>query len=159
MIASGPIKGRMLKIAFGELVGAANGLEAAATICRVGKSTLARYASLSPDDAACFAPVDVVRDLEELTGQAIVTRKLAQLAALALFELPDALPDVGDLLVISARLAKEHGEVAAAIINSLEDRKVTKSEARECRSEVADAIRLLVTLDATLAQIEAEGDQ
>lgn len=159
MIASGMIKGRMLKIAFGELVGAANGLEAAATICRVGKSTLARYASLSPDDAACFAPIDVVRDLEELTGVPIVTRKLAQMAELALFDLPDAMPDVADLLVLSVRLAKEHGEVAAAIIRSLEDRKVTKGEARECRAEVADAIRLLVTLDAVLAQFEAEGDQ
>ncbi|WP_267396973.1 MULTISPECIES: hypothetical protein [unclassified Sphingomonas] len=70
------LHGRKLKIRFGELVAMAGGLEAAEGFCRVGKSTLARYYSLAPADAECFAPIDVVRDLERLVGEAPVTSHL-----------------------------------------------------------------------------------
>ncbi|WP_430636387.1 hypothetical protein [Sphingomonas hankookensis] len=89
-LASRAVKGRMLKERTGELLAAVGGLEAAASYCRVSKTQLGRYASLSPADADTFAPIDVVRCLETAAGQPIVTEHLAADAGGAFVVIPQA---------------------------------------------------------------------
>lgn len=156
VVASTAVKGRMLKIKFGELLARAGGLEASASFCRVGKSTLARYASTSPADAECFAPIDVVRDLEALVGEPIVTATLCSMADGVFVALPPEPATRGDLLQLMAAQAKEQSDVTSAICAALADGTVTPAEAAIALAEQEQVIRLAATLRAELMTIVEE---
>lgn len=153
MIASDAVKGRMLKIKFGELVSRCDGLEAAASFCRVGKSTLARYASIVPADAECFAPIDVVRDLEALAGEAIVTSTLCVMADGVFVAVPSMPATTGDLLAMMAALSGEFNDTTRAVCNGLADGNFCAVDAEKLERELDDVIRVAVGMRALTRSI------
>lgn len=157
MVAVTPaaIRDRALKIAFGELLGRVGGLEAAAGLCRVGKSTLARYASLSPADAECFAPVDVVRALEAVAGEAIVTTALATMADGTFVKLPSVARPT-DLFGALAALSREVSDTTTAICAGFNDGKFCDVDAEKTLGEVDDVIARAAQMRALLLTIMGE---
>lgn len=158
MIASTAVKGRILKVRFGELVAKVGGIEAAASLTRVGKSAIARYASLNPAEAECFAPVDIVRDLEAVAGEAIVTAALCTMADGTFVALPDAPATREDLLTLLARQAKEQSDTTAAICAGLADGKLDAADAEKILAELDQLIRVSAHMRAELLTI-MKGDQ
>lgn len=152
-LVAAAVRGRMLKLAFGELVARCGGVEAAAGFCRVSKSTLARYYSLGQPDAECFAPVDVVRDLEALVGEPIVTRSLATMADHALLRIPSLPARRADLLAILAEASAEHAQLTQKVCAALADGKVESAEAAAMLAEIDDNFRVLATMRAAIATI------
>ena len=158
VIASDAVKGRMLKIKFGELVGRIGGLEAAASFCRVGKSALARYASVVQADAECFAPVDVVRDLEALAGEPIVTTTLCAMADGVFVAVANAPAGTGDLLGMMSTLSSEFNDTTRAICTGFADGKFCAVDAEKLERELDDTIRVAVNMRA-LARLIQGGDR
>ncbi|MFZ3483890.1 hypothetical protein [Sphingomonas sp. 3-13AW] len=146
----------MLKVQFGELLSLVGGIEIAARFCRVGKSTLARYASLSFADAECFAPVDVVRDLEALAGVPRVTRHLSIEAGGMFMPVPERFGGRATLLELVARKGKESAELTAAICAGLADGKFDAADARKALPELDDILGVLATMRGELLAISEE---
>jgi hypothetical protein len=153
VIASDAVKGRMLKIKFGELVGRIGGLEAAASFCRVGKSTLARYASTVQADAECFAPIDVVRDLEALAGEPIVTGTLCGMANGVFVAVPNAPAGTADLLSMMAKLSGEFNDTTGAVCTGLADGNFSNVDAERLEFELDGVIRVAVGMRALARSI------
>lgn len=151
-IVPSAVRERKLKIAFGELVGLVGGVEAAASDCRVSKSTIARYASLSPADAECFAPVDVVRALEAVAGQAVITAELANMADGVFMKLPSVMRPA-DLFAALSDLSREASELTAAICAGFNDGKFCDLDAAKARSECDDVIERAAQMRALLDTI------
>lgn len=118
IFASAAVKSRMLKLKFGELLGRIGSLDDAVPFCRVGKSTLARYASTGGADAEFFAPIDVVRDLETLAGAPIVTSILCEAADGVFVPVPSVAASGGDLLAMMSTLSGEFNDTTRAICSS-----------------------------------------
>lgn len=148
------VDGRGLKIRFGELIDRAGGLEAAAGFCRPGKSTLHRYQSTAAADAECFAPIDVVRDLERLVGAPIVTHFLASEADHVLIAKPRlSAVATGDVHAAIARCVRECGEAQSTTLMAMADQKLSHAEAVEALREIDDAIESKLMLRALLVQL------
>jgi hypothetical protein len=158
VIASDAVKGRMLKIKFGELVGKIGGLEAAASFCRVGKSTLARYASNVQSDAECFAPIDVVRDLEALAGEPVVTSTLCAMADGVFVAVPNTPAATGDLLAMMSALSGEFNDTTRVICAGLADGNFCAVDAAKLERELDDVIRVAVGMRALARSIHG-GDR
>lgn len=138
------------KRAASQLVKAAGGVEAAAELCRLGKSQLSDVGNVNSPDK--FMPIDVVRQLEEVTqglpGWPHVTRHLACAAGFELVRRPDA--DAGgetDWLAHIARVSKEAGDVVSKIAGhaagGLTADEIKRGELlRECRELVAAAVNI-----------------
>lgn len=151
--ATRAVKGRMLKVGFGELVGLVGGIEAAAACCRVSKSMVARYASLSPADDTYFAPIDVVRCLEAVAGEPVVTQLLALEAGASLVIVPDTSATEGDLLTLLARQARESGELTTELCTGLADGKLSAAEARKAMKEAEQLAQVAMQMRAVLSII------
>ncbi len=158
VIASDAVKGRMLKIKFGELVGKIGGLEAASSFCRVGKSTLARYASNVQSDAECFAPIDVVRDLEALAGEPVVTSTLCAMADGVFVAVPNTPAATGDLLAMMSALSGEFNDTTRVICAGLADGNFCAVDAAKLERELDDVIRVAVGMRALARSIHG-GDR
>ncbi len=156
-LVTAALRDRKLKIAFGELVALVGGLEAAASTCRVSKSTLARYASLSPADAECFAPVDVVRALEAVTGQAVVTSELACMADGTFVKLP-SVARPAELFGALAALSRETSDTTTAICTGFNDGKFCDVDAGKTLAEVNDVIARATQMRALLLTIIGEAE-
>jgi len=158
VIASDAVKGRMLKIKFGELVSKTGGLEAAASFCRVGKSTLARYASNVQADAECFAPIDVVRDLEALAGEPVVTATLCAMADGVFVSVPNTPVTTGDVLGMMAALSGEFNDTTRVVCAGLADGNFCAVDAAKLERELDDVIRVAVGMRALARSIHG-GDR
>jgi hypothetical protein len=154
-ITPSAVRDRTLKIAFAELVGRVGGLEAAAGLCAVQKSTLSRYASLSPSDSDFFARIDVVRALEAVAGEAIVTSALANMADGTFVKLP-SVARATDLFSSLADLSREASDTTAAICAGFNDGKFCDLDAAKARREVDDVIaratQMRVLLDTIIGE-------
>jgi hypothetical protein len=144
-----------LKRATAEMVKGVGGVEAAASFCRVGKSTLSDAQNMNKDD--CFVALDVIADLEPLArsreGWPHVTRNLCQIMGGTFVALPDAPATREDLLSLLASLTKELSEVTAAVCTGLADNKFDQTDARKTLTEVDDAIRVAAAMRAALQTI------
>lgn len=149
----GASRGRLLRFRMAELIARCGGLVKAAAKCRVGKSTLARYASTSPADAECYAPIDVVHDLERVAGEAIVTGELCSLAGGSFVAFPDAVPTGQDLLVQLAIQGKEHSDLATAILTGLDGGRLTRANAEAALIEQEEVLRVGALMRAELLAI------
>jgi hypothetical protein len=158
MIASEAVKSRMLKLKFGELLGRIGSLENAVPFCRVGKSTLARYASTGSADADFFAPIDVVRDLEALAGSPIVTSILCDAADGVFVPVPSAPASGGDLLAMMSALSGEFNDTTRAICSGYVDGKFCVDDAEKLERELDDTIRVAVNMRALARSIQG-GDR
>ncbi|MBM6576364.1 hypothetical protein KCP91_08260 [Microvirga sp. SRT01] len=144
-----------LKRATAEMVKGVGGVEAAASFCRVGKSTLSDAQNMNKDD--CFVALDVIADLEPLArsreGWPHVTRNLCQIMGGTFVALPDAPATREDLLSLLASLTKELSEVTAAVCTGLADNNFDQTDARKTLTEVDDAIRVAAAMRAALQTI------
>jgi hypothetical protein len=154
IIASHAVKSRMLKLKFGELLGRIGSLETAAPFCRVGKSTLARYASTASADAEAFAPIDVVRDLEALAGEPIVTATLCEAADGVFVPVPSGPASTGDLLAMMSTLSGEFNDTTRAVCTGLADGKFCVADAEQLERELDDTIRVAVGMRALARSIQ-----
>ena len=109
------------------LVLGAGGLEAAASVTRVGKTQLALYYDQHRPD--CFMPVDVVAALQRAAGADHMTAELARLRGLELVPI-DGAADPCELEAASARAAIEGAEAVAACLSHKSPDEVER-EARE----------------------------
>jgi hypothetical protein len=117
LLAPMPPADQALKRAAAQLVSAAGGCDAAASLCRVGKSQLAAFGSINEPDR--FMPVDVLRDLAAVThghaGQLALLGLLAADAGCVLVPVAAAAPRGLDALAAIACFSKEAAELVAAL--------------------------------------------
>jgi len=146
-----------LKSAFARLVEQAGGQSAAARIVRVGQQQVSNYCSLAEEQAECFAPLDVVADLEaEVTGRGgrpPVAEQLAELAGYAL-ERRGASGGAG-LLALFGSVTAATTRAVARIAEDLADGTVDPAEARAQRAALAALKDAVERFDLVLGAIEA----
>lgn len=150
-----------LKAATRQLVQAAGGQEAAATYTRfVRHQAFSDFGNAGPDHAAKFAPIDAVADLEAVThgtpGHPVVTRALARAAGFALVPLPAARTAELDFAAHLQAIIRETADVTLGLSVHLQAAASGKPAPEALRAEVAQAIQVLVELDAALAQGAAD---
>jgi hypothetical protein len=108
------VRERALKIAFRALIEAVGGLDLAATLVRVSRSSLSNYCGCNTDS---FAPVDVVLALEEIAGVGPVTEAQARLQGRVVVSLPDGAAS-DQLMALAGALAKECGEAVGGVVSA-----------------------------------------
>lgn len=137
------------------LLEAVGGLAPASSYCRKSEAQLSKY---SRTNYAESMPIAAVEDLEAVThgkqGHPHVTRYLADKAGFTLFKKPQIEATGADMLRLVADQSKEGGDIASVICHALADGKIQAHEIPAIRKEVADLIRLAVTMDAELDFIE-----
>ncbi|WP_430436831.1 hypothetical protein [Oceanibaculum nanhaiense] len=140
---------RGLKTATRRLVDATGGIDPAAASTRVGRATMAQYYSPADRDEAVFVPLDVIADLERVTGEPLVTRQLARLSGFDLVPAEAPLPatdtatagnPVQDSLLLGASLSVRVGEYQQVAIAAAADGKLSDAE---LAAEVAAAHAIL----------------
>lgn len=154
----GAAAGRMLKEAFHDLIDEIRPLKVAASECRVGVTTLHRYASLDSEDGECHAAIDVVAAMERVAGNPVVTRKLCELSNGMFMPLPQIGARPADLLTLLAAQATESGELTAAICVAVSDGKVDTSEGAAITREIDHLIAVAAAMRATVQSL-LRGDQ
>lgn len=118
-----------------QLIAAVGGLDAAASCCRVGRSSLSGYQDHASEQ--CM-PIDVVLALEAVAGRPIVTAAMASLQGYSL-----ARPDAGSIPCVGravAAVTRQAGAAAAAFMEASEDGRIDASEAAEMR-RLLEAVR------------------
>lgn len=145
-----------LKRATGEVIAGVDGVEAAASRCRVGKSVLSENQSVHRGES--FIAIDVLADLEPLSraraGWPAVTRILCRANGGAFVELPDPQDPSGDIHGAAAAHAKESSEITARLFAAARDGKLTREAIRkhelirEAREAVEASVQLLAHLEA-----------
>lgn len=111
-----PPEKQALKRAIASLNRAVGGIEAGATLCRLGKSQLSDAGNINCPDK--WLPADAIADLEGVTiglpGSPHVTRELARQAGFALVPLP-SIAASSDWMQVIAGVSKEAGDVVGKI--------------------------------------------
>lgn len=136
----------LLEMAVRRLVKGCGGVEAAASLTRVGKSSIGRYQERGTGE--CM-PIDVVADLEREAGMVPVTQALARLSGRVLLALPDAAANPAIAAKLAA-LGKEIAEVFSAGAAALADNRIAPEERRVLLDEIDGAALALAELRASL---------
>src|SRR4051794_12231853 len=106
-----------IKAATSEMIKGCGGLEASASFCRVGKSALGEYQSINKSE--CFAPLDVVLDLEPLArardGWPHVTTALCRAMGGTFVALPEVPLTTSGIHLLLGDLSKEFAEATSAV--------------------------------------------
>lgn len=114
-------------------------------VTRVDAPRLSRYASQNDPQ---HMPVDVVLELDREAGGPVVTGQLAALQGYRLVHSKvDCRPVDGEL---APRLAREAGEVTAAVIEAIADGMITPREKARLLKEIEEAQSALHDLTARL---------
>lgn len=138
-----------------QLIHAVGGLDAAASCCRVGRSSLSTYQDHASDQ---FMPVDVVLALEQVAGQPILTGAMARLQGFSLALPEAAAPDVA--LAVAA-VARHAGEASARFLEANADGRIDHQErgellrAAEQLSQSADAMKAAVAATVPALKVVA----
>ncbi|MGO1303235.1 MAG: phage regulatory CII family protein [Sphingomonas parapaucimobilis] len=151
-----------LKQATADLIKGVGGVEYAATVCRVGKSTLSDAQNHGKPDN--FLAVDVIFDLEPLSrersGWPHVTRALCAANGGMFVPLPDGPVTREDLLMLLARKARESGELTEAAIaccSAVDDNPAQRREAaRNAIKELDEVVAVALEMRVALKTIEGE---
>lgn len=140
----------LLKRATTDMVKGVGGVEAAAAFTRVGKTMLADYGSLNRTD--CFAPIDIVADLEPLarerSGWPHVTQALCRTMGGVFVALPDVAITGGDLFEQHAELAEQASDVTRAICAGMKDGKWDPEDGVELEKHCDDLLDVVIRLRA-----------
>lgn len=148
----------LLKRATVEMIRGVGGLEAGAGFTRVGKSMLADYGS--PNKPDCFAPIDVVADLEPLSrersGWPHVTQALCKMMGGTFVAEPDAPATSADLLSLCAQLSDEFNDSVAAVCAGLADGTWCSKDGARLGGELDQLLRIVVQMRA-VARHTSEG--
>lgn len=143
---------RALKAAFRMLVDEVGGPVAAARITRVSDTMLGNYGDTNRAD--CFAPIDVVADLEAELGVPIVTAQLADLSQRDVVpRSPPAAPEAEHLARHLGDVSQAMAATVATVGGAVADGHVDADELRQILKTVAAAHTQLAELarDAGLA--------
>lgn len=146
---------RRLKKRTGELVTALHGSEAAAEDLGKGKSTVHRWTDVNEETH--FINVADLMVLEGIAGDPMVTRLLCRFAGGVFIKLPKPIEDPAELATMALELAKELGELSAAIAIGLADGVLSRAEAGVALGELEDLERVGARLRAALEQVLQEG--
>lgn len=138
---------RAWKVLARGLIDRVGGIDAAASVTRVGRAQLSNYQSIEHDQVM---PADVAARLEEIAREPIITSELARRAGYALVPTEPMSPcDLGEVL---EKLGKEVGEVFSAFATALADGHTTDDEraciARELQDVIAASHRALAAVQA-----------
>jgi len=149
-----------MKRATQDMIRGVGGVEDSAKFCRVGKSVLSDYGS--PNKPDCFAPLDVVADLEPLArardGWPHVTRALCTAMGGVFVAIPENDVTPRDLLALLGDKARESGELTAAICNALVDGKIDRIDGAAITLEIDQLIAVAAAMRATVQSL-VRGDQ
>jgi hypothetical protein len=156
MSAPKAVKGRMIKAAFEELVGRVGGQVPAEASCRVSQSTIQRYCSTLDEHAALFPPADVIRDLEAVAGEPIVTSMLAGLAGYTIVREPNVAAPSKDVFAALADLSREMSDITTAVCTGFNDGKFCDVDAARTIREVNDVIERAAQMRALLQSIAGD---
>lgn len=140
-----------LKESQAALLTAVGGVDGAAANCRVGRSTLAKYADDSPENRDRHMPVDIVAALEAVASDAPVTWTLAHNKGFVL--LPVKI-DAGseDLLTQDfARVADRTGVLFRDYANFLSDGVIDLHEARVLLKDIDTFLHALLTMRSNVS--------
>lgn len=151
-----------LKFATGDMIKGVGGVEFAASVCRVGKSTLSD--AQNPGKPENFLAIDAVFDLEPLarerSGWPHVTRALCAANGGMFVPLPDAPVTREDLLMLLARKARESGELTEAAIaccSNVDDNPAERrAAARHAIKELDEVVAVALEMRVALKSIERE---
>lgn len=125
-----------LKTATRAAVVGAGGLEAAASVCRLSKTSLA--AAYDPNAPERFAPIDVAADLDACgPSPPPITATLARLAGYRLVRVGAAEGRLGRSV---AQVLSGAAEVGAAYARATEDGRVTAAERSRIAAEIAELV-------------------
>jgi hypothetical protein len=142
---------RALKSLLRALIDRLGGLDAAASIVRVGRSQLSSYGD--PGAGNAFVPADVLAHLEAAAGEPLVTAELARRANCALLPLTPI--GGGDLAGRFARLGAETGQAFSAYADAIADGHLSAEDsariAREAQEVLAAAQAILALLAPRMA--------
>lgn len=129
----------------------AGGLEAAAMFTRIAQAQLGHYQNLNNDDR--YAPIDVIADLENITGTPIVTQALCSLAGG--YFTPIAINHNEPVFAAHlAKIGKEVSEVMGEAAKALVDGDLSTQERHNLALEIDDAIAALANTRAFLTRNE-----
>lgn len=128
-----------LKDATRDLIKACGGVTRAALVTRVAESQLSRASS---DHETQFLPIDVVADLEEECGQAIVTGALAALQHLSVTTRPRSVR-VSDHVRCVGEVAREFADFVQVQTSAAADGVVDGRESAAVLSAIDDLMRVL----------------
>lgn len=147
-----------LKRATTDMVKGVGGIEAAAAFTRVGKTMLADYGSLNKPE--CFAPIDVIADLEPLarerSGWPHVVQALCRMLGGVFVPVPEAPVTGSDLFEKHAALAKEASDVTGAICAGMKDGKWDPEDGAELEKHCDELLVVVVRMRALARQSQGE---
>ncbi|WP_210357628.1 hypothetical protein [Sphingomonas beigongshangi] len=140
----------LLKRATSDMVKGVGGVEAAAAFTRVGKTMLAEYGSVNRSE--CFAPIDVIADLEPLarerSGWPHVTQALCRTMGGVFVALPDVPITGSDLFEKHAELAREACDVTGAICDGMKDGKWDPEDGAKLEKHCDDLLDVVIRMRA-----------
>jgi hypothetical protein len=113
------------------------GVDAAATVTRVGRSQLSAYTMLTDER---FIPADVVMDLEFAAGTPRVTAALARAQGYGLVPV-EPMREKSALAVLLSRIGKDVGELFATSSTALSHPALTEAERADLIRELDDLRR------------------
>lgn len=137
------------------LTGQCGGTEGAAELSRVNKVSMSNYGNINKPEM--MAPIDVVADLEDFSGDMPVTRALAALQGCVLVKI-SGIPDQGEISPQLASLGKEVAEFFSRMATDMADGDFSPQEARDGLPEIEDILRVTLGLYEFLKN-HGEGDQ
>jgi hypothetical protein len=111
-----PLHRNSLKTHVRRLIALLGGIEAAATVTRVGRSRLAEYADVHAQDR--HMPIDILLDLELAAGDPLVTAQLAAAQGYVINPLQFGEGDVAEAL---ARVSKDAGTTLSDAVQAIRD--------------------------------------
>lgn len=141
-----------LKDATNDLIQACGGFRRAADNTRVQQNALFTYTDPGDDNAGRYMPVDVVRGLERVAGDAVVTRFLAAEAGCQLVDLAPA-ARVENWHAALKGLLKEQSEDVAALLDAMADDEITPHEAGHLVKELDQTTKVIADMRAQLVAI------
>ena len=138
----------ILKRATRQLVERAGGPTEAAESCRPAASLLSRYCSESEEHETTFAPADVVKELELLAGEPIVTRALADLGGFDLV--------ARKAVSASADYESHDADIVTSACALMVAWRERKADGRLCANDLAALEHLAGLVQAELAEFRAD---
>ncbi|MDD2794382.1 phage regulatory CII family protein [Acidocella sp.] len=125
-----------LKTAFKRVVADLGGLACAASCTRVSPSHLSDYGNVESDK---MPPLDVVLDLELISGRPHATSALAAMQGRALVVV-EPLRAKSDLAVLMARIGQDAGVLFGDISTALSHRRISDRERRKLQDDLRELI-------------------
>ena len=125
-----------LKTAFKRVIADLGGLACAAECTRVGISHLSDYGNVESDKVV---PIDVVLDLEMISGPPHITAALAAAQGRELVVVTPLRPK-DDLAVLLARIGADSGALFGDAAEALAHKKLTPREKQKLTSDLAELL-------------------